>query len=78
MITLIVGLCALAAGGVLGFLLSNHIHQVTNAAIRAVTIPAGVQASVSTAVPAACAALKTASQAAQDAVQSASDKAKSV
>lgn len=68
-------LIVFVGGFVLGFWLSHHIHQVTNAAVRAVTVPDGVQATVTHVIPAAGAALGQASQAAQNAVQSAAEKA---
>lgn len=69
----LVALAVAAAVG--GFWLSHHIHQVANAAARAVTIPSGTQAVITAAAPAVGAALNTASTAAQGAVADAATKA---
>ena len=58
-------LVALAiAAAVGGFWLSHHIHQVANAASRAVTIPSGVAVQLPAPVAQAAQAASTAAQAA--------------
>ena len=74
----LLGLVVFVGGFILGFWISHHIHAVTNAAVRAVTVPAGVVHVVGNAVPAAGNALNQASTSAQGAVQSAADKAASI
>ncbi|HTQ99853.1 MAG TPA: hypothetical protein VMH83_07680 [Candidatus Acidoferrum sp.] len=43
LLMLIIGL---GAGGFAGYMLATHIHSVSNAAARAVTVPSGVVASL--------------------------------